>query len=293
MGWDEVQKVVPEFEQVMTDLGISIPPSSPTAPQFACVKEFLHDQRTMSQDNLNAKWTNKFKEVYDAVIVVNRIARAAVALQDQPRKRLKETLKTVFAGSLTQDFVEDPAKDFFYELELAYLLIKAGFTVTLREPDVVVTGKGLSQPIGLACKYPSSRKQVHGHISKGYTQLTGQKLNGVVAFGMDLLIFQEAFSEPPHYLDFTQNPKNPVTIAQEQLDMEMVSLVAERPVKFPSELPLDGALLSIGMWGRYGTPAGIAEVGAWTLQCDASNSLFKDITVLVTTLAATFPRPRT
>jgi len=195
MGWDEVRNTIDPFNHAIRSLNLSIPDDSPVGLQFQTLRAFLADQASMTQAALSAKWREpEFKRVFEAAIIVFRLTRSVVALQAQPRRRLKCTLEPVLAGNITQDFSPCQAKDFFYELELAYFLQRAGFSVTLREPDVMIEGNGLSRPIGLACKYPSSEQQVHAHISKGYSQLTGQQLPGVVAFGMELLIFRKVFA---------------------------------------------------------------------------------------------------
>jgi len=287
MGWNELRELMPRFDEALQNLNLTIPAGSPIKMQHDTVRGFLTDQASMPEQDLATKCHNgQFKQVHDAAIVVYRLARAVVALHDQPRKRLKSTLKTVLAGRITQDFEPSSAKDFFYELDVAFVLQRAGFIVTLREPDIVVQGNGLSRELGLACKYPSSVAQIHGHISKGYKQLTGQNLPGVVAFGMDLIVFRAAFDRPPHFLDFRQSEKTPLVVAQTQLDREIVQLVGERPSKYPSEEPLDGALLSLNMWGAYGKPVSITEVTAWTFQCDVANLLRSDLITLVNALTS-------
>jgi len=68
----------------------------------------------------------------------------------------------------------------------------------------------------------------------------------------------------------------------------MATLIGERPVKYPSESPLDGALLTFDVWGAYGNPAGITEVTAWKFQCDSGNPLLHDIGVIAARLATVF-----
>lgn len=282
MEWVELHKTIEYFDELVGELNLSVPPNSGVGVQFKIVREFLTDQESLLSDDLIDKWNNnaEFKRFYDAVIVVFRLTRAVVALKNQPRKILKNILAVVLAGSITQDSSPCQAKDFFYELDLAYKLLFIGFSVTLREPDIVITGNGLSCEIGIACKYPSSVKQVHAHISKGYRQLTGQNLSGIVALGMDLIMFRKVFNSSPHYLDFRQNPKQPLTIAQDFLKREMAILITERPEKYPSESPLDGALLSLNCWGAYGEPARFTEVNAWTFQCMPENPLRNDICII-------------
>jgi hypothetical protein len=65
------------------------------------------------------------------------------------------------------------------------------------------------------------------------------------------------------------------------MNQEMNILVPERAQKYPSELPLDGAILSFNVWGVFGKPTGLTEVTAWTIQCDEDNPIKKDINVIV------------
>ncbi len=74
---------------------------------------------------------------------------------------------------------------------MAATLKLAGFSVELREPDVVASGNGLSNPLAIACKYPFSRQQVHEHISKGYRQITRENMDGVVSIGLDLMVAKD------------------------------------------------------------------------------------------------------
>lgn len=276
MAWEDLRENIRRLDEVLRTIGLTMPVGSPHTNQYNTSKEFLDDERAMTQTQLLAKWQNaKFEEVFRSAIGITRLSRAAYTLRAHPG--LKSILKIVLTDTITQDFAPNQAKDYFYELEVATILTKAGFKVDLKEPDVVVHGNGLSRPIGIACKYPSSRKQIHGHISKGYKQLTGQNLPGFVAFGMDLIVFGEAFKEPPKYLDFNQHPEPPITVAKGHLTREIMELVPERRDKYPAELPLDGAMLSFNLWGLYRNPPEITEVTAWSLQCDEKNSIRSDM----------------
>jgi hypothetical protein len=126
------------------------------------------------------------------------------------QNRLKSRLKQVLGGALTQDFVPDAAKDYFYELEMAAHWKDCGFTVELAEPDVVVSGNGLSAPLGVACKYPSGLASLHDHISKGYGQITKHGYEGLVAIGLDQLVCKGM----SNYMDFRQTDKHPLDIME-------------------------------------------------------------------------------
>jgi len=166
------------------------------------------------------------------------------------RKALDE-LKKVLGGPLTQDLVPVEAKDIFYELEMAALWRACGFTVDLDEPDVVVSGNGLSDRLGVACKYPSSWGQIHEHLSKEYKQITRNGYEGLVAIGLDQLVFNGM----TNYMDFRQNPKHPLEVLQRATSEIMTNLVATRERDYPSEKPVDGAMVSLSAVGLYCDPA--------------------------------------
>ncbi len=210
-----------------------------------------------------------------------RLTEAVVALSDQPAGALRKRLRQVLSGSLTQDFSPEQAKDYFYELEIATIFKRSGFAVALREPDVVVSGNGLARELGMACKYPSSEAQIHEHLSKGYRQLANQNMDGCVVIGLDIIVFRAAFDSAPKFLDFRQGDKHPLQVAQTLVNDAMKSLVVQRAEDYPSERPIDGAILTLNMWGIWEKPAGLTSVTAWAVQCDAQNPRFRDIGRLV------------
>lgn len=284
MSWDPLKKSLAEFDSIVNRLKIKIATDAPIAPQLELVRDFLQDHTLLAESDLLAKWNGaNFKAFNDSAIVVLRLTEAVVGLQNQPEGALRQTLKMVLAGSLTQDFLPQQAKDFFYELEIAHRLQETGFTVLLREPDVVVSGNGLNGELGLACKHPSSAAQIHEHLSKGYRQIAKQDLDGCVVIGLDIIIFKEAFDSPPKFLDFREGEGNrhPLDVANKLVSDAVSRLAAERAQDYPSERPMDGAILTLSMAGIYGSPAGFTSVTAWGVQCDAGNPRVNDIRRLV------------
>jgi hypothetical protein len=187
MGYETVERNLAAFDKVIAKLGVKLADDSPIKKDFDTTQEFLNDRKSLDEAALMEKWNPRFNEFYHAQIVIKRLTDAVVTLKDQ--NRLRSRLKQVLGGSLTQDFVPDASKDYFYELEMAALWKDRGFTVELAEPDVVVSGNGLSAPVGLACKYPSSWDQIHSHVSKGYMQITRHEYEGLVCIGLDQLVF--------------------------------------------------------------------------------------------------------
>ncbi len=188
-------------------------------------------------------------------------------------------MKEVVAASIAQDFERSPAKDKLYELELAATLKLAGFQVELREPDIVASGSGLSKPLAIACKYPSSRHQIHEHISKGYRQITGQNLDGAVAIGLDLIFGKEAGLLG--WLDFRRGNTPASEILANRLFAEVSRLEAERKRDYPAERPLDGLVVTLTMIGVDGDPPAIDALNSIALGCLPGNPLKADLEIVM------------
>ncbi len=268
------------FDQVVGQLSIRIPEEAPINRALATTREFLDDDLRMSDDEITAKWSLRYDEFRDARFAVERFVGVVLDLHDLPR--FKSNVGKVIAGSIVQDFTATTekdilAKDTMYELEMAADLRNAGFTVKLAEPDVVVEGNGLSQPLGLACKYPSSRKGLHGHLSKGYNQLKGQNLDGVVAIGLDLIVAAEKGLKPG--LDFRIGRESPMEVLQPHLAEEVDVLEKERP-DYIDEPQLKGLLLTLSLGGIYGSPPRYVILNAITARCAEGEPLGADLAVI-------------
>jgi hypothetical protein len=274
MGFEMVERNLAAFDGIVAKLRTELADDSPIKKDFDTTREFLNDRTTLEEAALTEKWDPRFKEFYHAQIVVKRLIDAVVTLKDQ--NRLKSRLKQVLGGSLTQDFMPEAPKDYFYELEMAALWKDCGFTVELAEPDVVVSGNGLSAAVGVACKYPSSWEQIHDHVSKGYRQITRHGYEGLVCIGLDQLVFNGM----SNYMDFRQNDKHPLDIMEKATGEAMANLVRLREQDYPSEKPIDGAMLTMSAVGIYGQPAQLTSVRYATLQCDKDNPRYADFGVL-------------
>lgn len=278
MGYEQTRTNLIEFDRGIEGMSLSIEEGSLLMAQFDLTRAFLSDEGSLSEKELCTKWTDRFKEFYHAQIVVNRLIDAVLALKDQ--SALKKTLKKVLAGSISQDFEPDQAKDYFYELEMAMLLKNAGFTVELREPDIVISGHGLTKKYGIACKYPSSIKHIHDHLSKGYNQLQKQGLDGFVAIGLD----QIKFKGMNEYIDFRKLEDHPKNVIQGMLKDAMIELVEQRKIEYPAECPVDAAIVTLAASGIYGKPAALMTFRAITIHCDNQNPMLIDIKLIASEL---------
>jgi hypothetical protein len=274
MGFEMVERNLAAFDGILAELGRKLADDSPIKKDFDTTREFLHDRKALEEGALMEKWNHRVKEFYHAQIVVKRLIDTVVTLKDQ--NRLKSRLKQVLGGSLTQNFVPEAAKDYFYELEMAALWKDCGFTVELAEPDVVVSGNGLSAALGVACKYPSSWDQIHSHVSKGYKQITTHGYEGLVCIGLDQLVFNGM----SNYMDFRQNDRHPLEIMESATGEAMTNLVRLRARDYPSEKPIDGAMLTMSAVGLHRQPAQLTSVRYATLQCDQANPRYADFGVL-------------
>jgi len=278
MSWTQLQQSLAEFDSIIGRIGVRLGEDAPISAHLEMIREFLSDRESMDQNHHLAKWNAvDFKQFYDSVIVVSRLTDAVVALRDQPEGTLRKRLRQVVSGSLIQDFAPHQAKDYFYELEIARLFIRAGFTVALREPDVVVSGNGLTRDLGMACKYPSSEAQLHEHFSKGYRQIANQDLDGCVVVGLDNIVFNTVFASIPRFLDFRPGDRHPLDVADALTMSAIQVLVQQRASDYPSERPIDGALLTLSVWGIWGQPAGFVGLTSWALQCDSANAVHEDL----------------
>jgi hypothetical protein len=196
----------------------------------------------------------------------------------------RKVAKDVITGSLSQDFQSSQAKDKLYELELAASLKKSGFDVELDEPDIIVSGGGLSTAIGIACKYPFSKDRLHPLISKGYRQLTKKKLPGAVAIGLELLIGQEAGWHG--VLDFRRPSIPAEQLFEGWLNRYLNLIQTDRKRDYPAERPLDGLILTISVVGMDGDPVEMRFLHSMTLGCLPGNPLQADLELIKRRLEA-------
>lgn len=285
MGYDQVT-LLNRFNDTMQELKLTLSDTSPIKLQFDSVREFLADRANLPEEEWLAKWNPRFKEYWTSQYVVRVLGDAVVQLKDQG-KPLRDTLKKIFAGSLDPDFEPQQAKNAFYELEVAGVCKEAGFTVSLREPDLVIEGNGLSKPVAVACKYPSSRQQLHPHLSKGYQQIANQGLNGFVSIGLDLIVFKEAGLKA--FVDFRQSEQHPMKVLLSHLSREMNMLLENRSTDYPEERPIDGLLLTLRPYGIYGEPAQLTLMHAVTLHCNSDNPGIGDFGALYSKLKTLVP----
>ena len=126
-----------------------------------------------------------FLETADLVIAVDQLSR-------EPQDPLwKEKLKMAIGGQglPQQEGEESPARDIQFELTIAAMCRVAGLSVTLAEPDVVVTGMPFR--FGVAAKRLKSFGSLEQHIRKARRQIVGAGLDGIIALDISSSVHQE------------------------------------------------------------------------------------------------------
>ena len=285
MSYANLSLALDVLEKHVADLKINQADDAPTAVQIKVVREFFKDRSSLAEEQLLAKWNRRFREFYNAQIAVRRLSSAVAELVSKQKAQLAKYLRIILSGGISQGGSPEQARDYLYELWLAGALSEAGFTVLLEEPDIVVEGNGLSQKIGIACKYPSSEKQIHAHLSKGYSQLSRHKLPGFVVLGIDQIVVEKA-NLGSRFVDFNQGEKNPVEVLSDHASSELVRIVKERPEKFPSEVPADELVVTVTLGGHYGSPAKLTMITGTAIHCTSTSPIFSDTQTLVACLGS-------
>lgn len=278
MGYDKVAADIEIVDKEIVDSKIKVATDAEIVKQIALVRQFLADKAQLSEEALHDKWKDDFFEFYKAQLSVGTLSKAISELVTNQKEPLGKYLKVILGGGISQGGNPEQARDWFYELNLGSVLSKAGFTVHFEEPDLVIEGNGLSQKIGIACKYPSSDKGIHTHLSKGLSQLKTHGLPGFIALGIDQVVVEQAGLKK--FVDFNQGGKNPIDVLQRHADSEVTTLVRERPTKFPSEDPVDEIVVTLSLVGHYGKPAQLVNPTVFAIHCSDTSPIFNDIGII-------------
>jgi hypothetical protein len=258
------------------ELRLKIGDESPLKRQADVLYEVCEDLRILGSQHSDAKWRHRTQEYVQACDALDQFVAVIEPLRSC--SGLNARLKTVLRASLAQDFKPSPAKDMFYELRVAAALKLAGFSVKLAEPDIILSGAGLSKPLAIACKYPSSRQQIHSHVSNGYWQLARQGLEGVVCVGLDLIVGIEANLQG--IMDFRQVEQSPLETQWQQLANETDRLFVERRRDYPSERGLDGLMMTVSVAGFTANPLTLKRFESFALGCLQGNPLDADLAII-------------
>ncbi len=170
-GYGGMKAKIDGFNGALATIGVTMPAGSPLERYFRIVAEFLADHDA-SPDEAAKKWVQRdFHEWYLSMLAVDTVCEAVVKLATHPATDLVHLLKLVLSNDISQDYHPSQSKDFLYEMQVALWFQDAGFTVELAEPDLRVSGNGLSTTLGVACKNPSSKNKINRRISDGYEQI--------------------------------------------------------------------------------------------------------------------------
>jgi len=266
-------QAVSRFDRLVIDLKLKTA-GTPLQQQADMLRAMYDDIATLGLEKSNAKWIPRLPECNQGRIALERFVEAVEPLKSLPR--LKSKLKIVLASSIIQDFKPTPAKEAFYELEIAATLKLAGFDVELTDPDIIAQGNGLSKPLGIACKYPSSRERMQDNVTKGYEQVEEHCRYGAVCIGLDLLVAQDAGLEGR--IDFRRGDLPALEIQFKRLVSEVRTLKEKRDREYVGRHKLDGLIMSVNIVGM--SDYGIERLESSALGCLAGNPMMADLEII-------------
>jgi hypothetical protein len=254
VGYDKLKADIREFDALAIRIGFTYPRNSPLQGQMEMVKAFLADMDASSEEAIKKWMQAEFLSWYRAIIAVDMLCGSTTALASLPSGVLKKQLELSTMTDISQDFEQSQSKEYLYELYMAALFHRCGFQVDFAEPDLRISGGGLSQTLGVACKYVSSERKINDNISKGYEQIDRQGLPGFVAVGMDNVIC----SGMDRFIDFPPEPAEIVNSLGGELG-KWIERIAKGRQGVQGRRPLDGAIFTlrmVGLWKKSLTPAG-------------------------------------
>ncbi len=273
-GYARLSDDIAAFDAVCSDLSIEMPDRSPFKRNLEIVTNFITDIDADSESALK-KWMQlPFDEWYWAMLSVEKLCSAVNTLRNHPDD-LAKLIPLAVMEDIKQDFEPTQSKTYMYELQVAAWFQKAGFNVAFEEPDVRVSGQGLSQQIGLACKYPSSEKKLDRRISEGYEQIDRQGIAGLVVVGMDIMSCRGMKK-------FVQFPDRKSIILNSMANelSNWINKTIKRRAGVAGRRPLNGAIFTLSMAGIYGKPAGLIVANQMTFQSEQENPLNPDIAII-------------
>jgi len=100
--------------------------------------------------------------------------------------------------------------------------------------------------------------------------------------GLDQLVFNGM----SNFMDFRRSAKPPLQLMKVASEEAMTNLVQQRINDYPSEKPIDGAMLTLSAVGSYREPAQLTSVLYAALQCDPNNHRYADFYALYSKMKA-------
>jgi hypothetical protein len=265
------------FHQLLGDLKLKVGADCPLKSQADCIAEYYQNRDNLAPSALEAKWKPRVDEFRHARIALEKFVNSVEALKGSPG--ITKVARDVITGDITQDFQRSSAKDKLHEIEIGATMRVAGFDVELVEPpDLIISGNGLSQRIGIACKYPSSRQQFNYHISKAYKQVEKSGLKGFVAIGFDLLVAKD--KKIPGIPNFDRGPMQSMDLQYVWLEQEMRKLITEHKRDYPSERQIDCLMISVAFVGQHGSEPTLDREESSMYYCASGHPLSRDVEII-------------
>lgn len=266
------------FDEHLNQHGPTISDQSPLRDHLAFARLYSEDSLAASQEDLAEYWSASFAEFYEGSLVTDRFLLAVIPLLPMPG--IASRLRKVARDSLADTAGPNESRDTFFELEVAQALLEAGFTVEFAEPDIVASGNGLQHRFGLACKYPSSDRNIGDRISDAWRQIEENVGHGCPVLGLDQVIVPRT----ARYLDFRRVERNPVNSLQIALDERLAQYVADRQLAI-SERPLNAVMGVVSACGILGSPAQLVMARAASFVVTSNASEEQDLRTIANSLA--------
>lgn len=288
MGYDKLRKQLARLDELMARNGLTIKQESELSTQLSLIRDFLEYEETLPVEEWLKEWQGEIKRFYDALTSVGRLFDAIDVFADRQENMLCGYLRKIFHGSITQGGKPEEARDLFYELWIGAALVESGFDVKLEEPDLTVQGNGLSQRLGIACKYPSSGQQVQARITDGYAQLRHHGLPGLVVVGIDQIVLKETGLDKSNFIDLRQGEKDATEVISNCASNALEKILHERPHDYPSEVQIDVIMITVTLTGILGSPAGLTAITQAVIHCNKDSPIRDDIEKIAGGVAPTY-----
>src|SRR5258708_1850503 len=183
-GPDETMARLARVKAALTLHGIPIAPGSRLARFEPLAKRF--NAKTLSPAYGPSRALNELLEASRDFAELATIVEHLLPPVPPAEPAVLEKLRAALRGApLPSEDANPGARDLQFELYIAARCRLAGIPTEIREPDSVVTSRGLT--LGVAAKRAKSAKHVERLVHEGGRQLERAGLPGIVALSFDRL----------------------------------------------------------------------------------------------------------
>jgi hypothetical protein len=177
----------------LVQVGIPAPPSSRFIEYRTMLRRFVDIGKRKDDPDLDLVALQPELAKLNLAVLhrgMLELEELALILDELPKQIPSTTwiprVREIFAGTTTPaaDTKRTP-RDKQFELYIAALCIRAGFLVTLAEPDVVVD-TGIAK-FGIAAKRPSSSRRIIERLREAAKQIQRSGIDGIIAIDLSLV----------------------------------------------------------------------------------------------------------